>query len=133
MVGDNATWLDKMVGMVLALGGALAFAAFVCWADPRDAPNPKKLAEVYDTAPIQARAFSTGAVILAIDKNRPRLRVKLVLAKVALAVVLVASTFGVGLKVVESEWQGIVHKSTAGGNLPSIHKPGGSPPGWRFP
>jgi hypothetical protein len=133
MVVDNATHNDRMVAVALAIGGFVAFLAFFCWSDPSDAPNPKKVAELYDKAPMHARAFSTGAVLLAINENRPHLRIKFLLAKLALCIIIVASTFGVCLKVVESGRNGQVRVPTRRVGFSSYEPRGKQPGGDCFP
>jgi hypothetical protein len=106
MVVEKATNYDMAVGVVLTIGGVIALLAIVCWSDPLDAPNPQMLAEAFDHSPLQMRVAATGSVLMAINKNKPHLRTKFLLAKLSLFLILGAATFGVCLKVVELEGHG---------------------------
>lgn len=104
VVVDKASWIDVAAAGLLTVGGVLSgIALFYGW-DADVAPDAEELATSYDGDPELLRADATAAILATLRDNEIWLRRKMIMVRLALLVILVASIVGIGSKVVESRW-----------------------------
>jgi hypothetical protein len=124
--------LDDIVAGLLAFGGVVAVVT-ICFWDSREAPNPVTLAEAFEGEPGYIAALATASVLTAVKENVRPLQVKMIMARVALGIILIAATLGIFLKVVESKNNGRNEGQGVGDCLSSrVHKPPGEQSTGRF-